>query len=246
MATRVPDIWKPAGGRTERDVAAEVCVRILQSGLVPRTPQTIARMAAGTGVPIDMIRQAWALHEPGRRSSLGQDPVKDGEDLPPTNRVGNVKSIRPAKEPHEKKVHEGKPPAKRGETAQERFDRRLKSRDHVNLLRKEPRPGMRVCDGKLCKGQERPFSEFVKKGDSYSSWCRACLKVYQSERFLTSKQIAKLGPVLEFVLADGDEHVGAICIDCEKPCQAGETVLAGVLTMGHARHYSSGDRSPAG
>jgi hypothetical protein len=94
MATRVPDIWKPAGGRTERDVAAEVCVRILQSGLVSRTPQTIARMAAATGVPIDLIRQAWALHESGRKSVLDASPVTPGEELPPTNRVGNVKSAQ--------------------------------------------------------------------------------------------------------------------------------------------------------
>jgi hypothetical protein len=67
------------------------------------------------------------------------------------------------------------------------------------------------------------------------------LKVYQSERYLTSKRIAKLGPVLKFVLADGDEHVGAICVDCEKPCEAGETVLAGVLTMRHASHYEKSE-----
>jgi hypothetical protein len=152
-----------------------------------------------------------SFHESGLRSSLGRDPVKEGDDLPPTNRVGNVKSTRPTKDPSEKKVHKGKPPAKRGETDQERFDRRLKSRDHVSLLRKEPRPGMRVCDGKLCKGEERPFSKFVKKGETFSSWCRACLKVYQSERFLTSKRIEQLGSILEFVLAEGDAHVGELC-----------------------------------
>jgi hypothetical protein len=108
-------------------VAAEVCVRILQSGRVPRTPQTVAWMAAATGVPVDLIRQTWALHESGRKSPLDTSPVKPGEELPPTNRLGVVKP--PAKEPHEKKVHEGKPRAKQGETAQERFDRRLKSRD---------------------------------------------------------------------------------------------------------------------
>ena len=84
---RTPDVWKPAGGHTEREVAAEVCVRILQSGLVVKSPQTIARMAAATGVPIDLIRQAWALHEIGRRSPLDQDPVKEGDELPPAGRV---------------------------------------------------------------------------------------------------------------------------------------------------------------
>jgi hypothetical protein len=179
MAMRTPDVWKPAGGRTEREVAAEVCVRILQSGLVTKSPQTIARMAAATGVPVDLIRQAWALHESGRRSPIDDEPVKEGDELPPTNRAGNVESVRPAKAPGEKKVHKGKPPAKRGETDQERFERRAKSRDHVSLLRKEPRPGVRVCEGKLCKddehpnGQEHRFDEFQKKGDSYSSQCKA-------------------------------------------------------------------------
>ena len=98
---------------------------------------------------------------------------------------------------------------------------------------------MRRCDGKLCKGKLRPFAEFVKKGETFSSWCRACIKVYQSERYLTSKRIAKLGPVLEFVLSEQDEHVGTVCIDCGKPCEIGETVLAGVLTMRHASHYQA-------
>jgi hypothetical protein len=182
MAMRTPDVWKPAGGRTEREVAAEVCVRILNSGLVPKTPKTIAEMAAATGVPIDLIRQAWALHQSGRRSPIVDEPVKEGDELPPTNRVGKVGSVRPAKAPGERKVHKGKPPAKPRETAKERFDQRAKSRDHVSLLRKEPRPGVRVCEGKLCKGEEHPngtehpFDEFQKKGDSYSSWCKACLK----------------------------------------------------------------------
>ena len=239
MAQRASDIWKPAGGRTERDVAAEVCVRILQSGLVPRTPQTIARMAAATGIPVDLIRQTWALHEAGRKSSLDTSPVKPGEELPPTNRVGNVESVRPAKEPHEKKVHKGKPPPKCGETAQERFDRRAKSRDHVSLLKKEPRPGVRVCTGPICKGKERPFIEFQRKGESFSSWCKACLKVYQAERFLSSKQIARLGPVLEFVLAEDDAHCGQLCEDCKKPCKEGDRVVASDSLLHHAEHFSS-------
>ena len=70
-----------------REVAAEACVRILQSGLVSKTPQTIAPMAAATGVPVDLMRQTWAM-DGRRRSPLGAEPVKEGDELPPTSVEG--------------------------------------------------------------------------------------------------------------------------------------------------------------
>lgn len=68
-------------------------------------------MAAATGIPVDLIRKTWALHQSGRRAPIDVSPVAPGEELPPTNRVGNVESVRPAKEPHERKVHKDKPRA---------------------------------------------------------------------------------------------------------------------------------------
>lgn len=225
------DIYLPEGC-TEVEVAAEVCVRILNSDLLPRTPQTVAKLAMATGIPVDRIRQAWAM-APARNVPLDRTPVNDAETLP--------EPVRPSRRAEPVKIHRGKPRAKPKETSEERFARRAQSKDHEQLLRKEPEPGMRRCDGKLCRGELRPFAEFVKKGESFSSWCRACIKVYQSERYLTSKRIAKLGPVLEFVLAEEDEHVGMVCPDCNKPCEVGETVLAGVLTMRHASHYEKSE-----
>lgn len=55
-----PDIYRPPGGRSEREVAAEVCVRVLESGLVSRTTEVIYRLAVAVGVPVDLIRRTWA------------------------------------------------------------------------------------------------------------------------------------------------------------------------------------------
>jgi hypothetical protein len=55
------DVYRPPGGRTERDVAAEVIVRLLKAGELHKTPAVIARAAAAVGVPVALVRQKWAL-----------------------------------------------------------------------------------------------------------------------------------------------------------------------------------------
>jgi hypothetical protein len=63
--------------------------------------------------------------------------------------------------------------------------------------------------------------------------------VYQGERFLSSKQLAKLGAVLEFVLHVDDEHVGQLCEDCKKACKEGDRVFASDSLLHHAEHFNS-------
>jgi hypothetical protein len=129
---------------------------------------------------------------------------------------------------------------KPGETPEERFARRSKSPDSRQLKAKEPEPGKRRCGCPLHKGKLVAIEQFDikdKRRGTLTSWCSEGRKLYQRERYLSSKKIAKLGAVLEFVLADDDEHVGELCSDCERPCKAGERVVASAVSLHHAQHY---------
>jgi hypothetical protein len=118
MKSGNPNVYRPPGVRTEVDVAAEICVRVLNSDLFPRTPRTIAKLAMATGVPVDRIRQAWAM-APARNVPLDRSPVNESEPL--AEPVKRSHRAEPAK------IHRGKPPAKPSETPQDRFARRAKS-----------------------------------------------------------------------------------------------------------------------
>jgi hypothetical protein len=61
------------------------------------------------------------------------------------------------------------------------------------------------------------------------------MSMNSKNRYLTSKQLEKkLGPVLQFILAEEDELVGVVCPDCSKPCQVGDEVVAPASVLHHA------------
>jgi hypothetical protein len=206
------DIYRPLGGRTEKRVAAEVVARLLEAGLLTRTPVTIARSAAALGIPIGMIQEAWE-HQKITVVPFDATLVMGGQD-PPGSHMG-------AQTPQ-------------GRNRQQEHNRAQKAK-------KEPVPGMRLC----AKCEElKPKSEYrvkVRKTGQLSSWCKACLKVYQQERWLSSERQKQLGDVLRFILGDDDAHAGAICPDCRLPCKPGEEVVASDAVIHHATHEADSD-----
>jgi Lsr2 len=72
----VQGLDRPLGGRTERQVAAEVVVLLMGAGIVQRTPEQLAKSADAIAIPVDAIRQAW-----DRRERLGRSVPFDGHPV---------------------------------------------------------------------------------------------------------------------------------------------------------------------
>src|SRR5664280_3538863 len=64
MAIHASDLYRPEGGWTEKEVAAEAAARMIRAGLINMTPEAIAKVALAIGVPVRMIQQAWSLNRP--------------------------------------------------------------------------------------------------------------------------------------------------------------------------------------
>lgn len=71
--------------------------------------------------------------------------------------------------------------------------------------------------------------------------CKECASLYRKERYLSSEQRRKLGPILRFILEEGDEHAGMICPDCRQPCRIGDEVIASDAVLHHASHHEVGE-----
>jgi hypothetical protein len=219
MKSGKAEIYRPPGGRTERDVAAEVIARLLKGGVLSRSPAVVARAAAAVGVPVALVREKWA------RDGLATVPfdgtlVQDQERSTP---------VRPVSEP----------PPDRPEW-KNRNAARLRQYNRKKWERKNPEPGKRVCS--RCK-ELKPVSDFAVKDKgkgTLRSMCNPCVKDYQHDRYLSSAKLEKLGPVLRFILEDGDEHAGMICPDCRQPCRVGDEVIATDAVLHHASHHEVG------
>jgi len=61
MKSGKAEIYRPPGGRTERDVAAEGIARLLKGGVLARSPAVVAHAAAVVGVPVALVREKWAI-----------------------------------------------------------------------------------------------------------------------------------------------------------------------------------------
>jgi hypothetical protein len=71
---------RPPGGRTERQVAAEVIVRFMEAGVIQRSPEQLAKFAEAVGIPVDTVRQAWNTRDRyGNAPPIDGQPVADGE-----------------------------------------------------------------------------------------------------------------------------------------------------------------------
>jgi hypothetical protein len=105
----------------------------------------------------------------------------------------------------------------------------------------EPRAGQaRLLTLKELKPVEE-FSIKDKRRNLLRSMCDPCMKAYQHNRYLSSAKLEKLGPILRFILEDGDEHAGSICPDCRQPCRIGDEVIATDAVLHHASHHEVGE-----
>jgi hypothetical protein len=106
--------------------------------------------------------------------------------------------------------------------------------------RKEPEPGKRLCN--RC-GELKDVDQFQimnPRTQKRRPECKACNAIWRRERYLSSAKLEKLGPVLRFILEDGDEHAGMLCADCRQPCRIGDEVIATDAVLHHASHHEVG------
>ena len=66
---------------------------------------------------------------------------------------------------------------------------------------------------------------------------KACNAIWRKGRYLSSQKLEKLGPVLRFILEDGDAHLGVICPDWDQPCRSGDEVVVSNAVLHHAEHH---------
>jgi hypothetical protein len=211
-------------------VAAELIVRLFEANLLPKTPQTIQRAAIAVGVPIDVIRRAWAGD--GRHAQLDTTLVATGDDLPPTASP----SPSPAGNSTADEVENPAPQADPEPRYAPNYNGNTRAANEKRRAAKEPVAGKRLCNrcGEL-KGKSE-FNISKPRTGKLRPECKACNRIYQRERRLTSEQLEKLGPVLRFILKDGDEHAGMVCPDCRQPCRIGDEVVASDAVLRHAAH----------
>jgi hypothetical protein len=190
----------------------------------------IGRPSMATGVAVAVIKKAWELREAGyggllptRRPIAEQPPEQPGEQPREEPRQP------PTEQPVTQKAPDPKPKYKPG------YHPNSRAPNEALRAKKEPVPGKRICSGKC--GQ-------LKDLDQRSAWCKDCIQDYQRARYLSSQKLEKLGPVLRFILEDGDEHAGMICADCREPCRIGDEVLASEAVLRHARITRSNRARP--
>jgi hypothetical protein len=224
MKSGKAEIYRPPGGRTERDVAAEVIARLLKGGVLSRSPAVVARAAAAVGVPVGLIREKWAVDGLATVPFDGTLVAQDQEL--PTAALTSLPSRMGA--PAAPRYKPGYHPNSRAE-------------NEARRAKKEPVPGKRTCSGKC--GQLKNLDQFGvkdKRTGALCAWCKECMRAYSKDRYLSSKKLEKLGPVLRFILEDGDEHAGMICPDCRQPCCIGDEVIATDAVLHHASHHEVG------
>ena len=210
MRSGKADVYRPPGGRTERAVAAEVIVLLLEAGVLQRSPSTLARASAAVGVPVSLVRQIWASHGV-TTVPLDKTLVASGDDLVP------LAKPKPVYAPN--------------------YGGNTKAANERARAKKEPVPGKRLCS--IC-GELKPKSQFnvsKPRTGKLRPECRTCTAAYHRERYLSSEERRKLGRVLRFILEEGDEHAGMICPDCRQPCRVGDEVVASQAVLHHAEHH---------
>jgi hypothetical protein len=245
MKSGNPDVYRPPGGRTERDVAAEVIVRLLEAGELHRTAAAVARACAAVGVPVPLVRKVWATRTISTTSKLDGTLIATGDELPPMA----PKIVHPETAPEQAEPPEvDEPETSSAEVVQpqrepwkERNAERVRKANAARVAKKNPKPGKRVCS--RCK-ETKPVEDFAlkdKRRKTLRSMCKPCFSSYQHDRYLSSAKLEKLGPVLRFILEEGDEHCGFVCPDCRQPCRIGDEVIATDAVLHHASHHEVGE-----
>jgi hypothetical protein len=226
MKSGKAEIYRPPGGRTERDVAAEVIARLLKGGVLSRSPAVIARASAAVGVPVALVREKWAV------DGLASVPfdgthVAEVHELPSAGPNVTPAVSRPASLPRPRYAPN--------------YTGNIRAANERARARKEPEPGKRLCN--RC-GELKDVDQFQimnPRTRKRRPECKACNAIWRRDRYLSSQKLEKLGPVLRFILEDGDEHAGLICPDCRQPCRIGDEVIASDAVLHHASHHEVGE-----
>jgi hypothetical protein len=241
MKSGNPDVYRPPGGRTERDVAAEVIVRLLEADELHRTPAAIARACAAVGVPVPLVRRVWATRTISTTSKLDGTLIATGDELPAmAPKVVNKEPLGDQEEP--RPMDESRPEPSTNRPGRKpryspNYDGNTRKANEARRAAKEPVEGMRTCN--RC-GELKPKSDFnvsSPRTQKLRPECKACNRKYHRDRYLSSEQQKKLGAILRFILEDGDEHLGYICPDCRQPCRIGDEVIATDAVLHHASHH---------
>ncbi len=204
MRSGKPDVYRPPGGRTERQVAADVIVRLLEGGVLSRTPSVIARAAAAVGIPIELVRRSWAT-----RSAATPDRtlVASGDDL----------VVRAKPKPVYAPSYAGN----------------IKTANERARAKKEPVPGRRKCNrcGELKDLDQLQIMNprTLKRRPE----CKACNAIWRKERYLSVEKTKQLKTLVRFVVCEKD-HLEADCLTCNQPIEAGQEVVADDVKLSHA------------
>jgi hypothetical protein len=198
------DVYRPPGGRTERQVAADVIVRLLEGGVLSRTPSVIARAAAAVGIPVELVRRSWATQSAVKpdRTSVGV-----GDDLVPLARPEPVYSPN--------------------------YSEKMKAANAARRARKEPVPGKRICSRCRELKPVEAFPIKNKRTGGRRSMCGECFRSYQRNRYLSVEQGERLKTLLRFVVGEED-HLEGDCITCQMPIEVGQEVVADDVKLSHA------------
>ena len=179
--------------------------------------------AAAVGVPVALVREKWALDGLATVPFDGTPVAQDQE--PSVAQVTRLPSRM------------GPPP---GPRYAPNYNGNIRTANERARARKEPEPGKRLCN--RC-GELKDVDQFqimnprtLKRRPE----CKACNAIWRRERYLSSQKLEKLGPVLRFILEDGDEHAGMLCPDCRQPCRIGDEVIATDAVLHHASHHAVG------
>lgn len=191
-----PQRSQPNRGRTEVDVAADVLWRLFARKLIPSKPH-IARFACHVvGITVADLGAAQTRYERAEADGDVDEDHWPGEPQPEPVALTLV-------------ANAGK---------------RTEAGTLAKVTKKNPTPTTRRCS--RCR-KVKPRHEFGVKNartGTLKSMCAECMKEYQHERYLTVRKAAALQHVLQFVVGEADQCVGAKCPACQRAIAIGEEV----------------------
>lgn len=226
-------------GRTEKEVAADVIAMLLRARVIPNTASALAAASLAVRVPMTDIKAAYELQS-WRAQNLSEMPVRQGgalESAPPSDPTPPSAQALPRTDPGGSAVV----PEPRQEVLASGSDgrkptgarkRARSSWNEMQLRKKEPRPGIRICT----ECGPKPKSNFKPKDKTgkLRSKCDDCFREYQNARYLSTKKMKQLGITMELVLTLDDEVVGMPCETCGEACEEGQAVVATNARLHHS------------
>lgn len=213
--------------RSEAEVAADVVIRLFETGLLEWAPEVAKKVSVKTALPLPLLRSQWlrrsqnVFYRPPRGTNCAPTCIVCGVG------VGHGESYcsRRCRTEDSWRAGSPEPPASKrsaGQRASERY------------LAANPEPGaLRRCA--QCE-QTKPVEEFGwkdRKKGFRRSYCRDCWRERQREHYLSREQRLAMSRVRLAFTADKESGiVGLACLDCGLLIEEGELVYG----EAHIRH----------